>query len=229
MNQRFVMCVTVLGALALLGGCRASTVMSYETCIYDSDCISGTDTCIEVIHNGAATHICSSRCTSGGPPCPSDRYGGVGSCVSFDSGARFFCYQTCTPGSTLCEFGSSCVPETGGGFTTNICLPGSASTSAAAYAGCAGGMVCQSGTSCTNVKDATTIELCTVTHCSTDNDCPLDRRGGRGACVSLDGDSFGTCVERCNTVSECTYPSVERCTTRTHNGVSLPLPGLCLP
>lgn len=229
MNTRLLTC-TALGVLALLTGCRASSVQSYETCIYDSDCQIATDRCIQVVHNGASTHICSTQCTSGGPACPSDRYGGIGSCVSFNGGALFQCYQACTPGSSLCEYGSSCVTETGGGFTTNICLPGSAATTAAAYAGCAGGMVCQSGTRCISVKDASILELCTVSPCNTDADCPRDRRGGNGLCISLDGDSFGTCIERCNITSDCTYGSMgaEACVTRTNMGVSLPVPA-CLP
>jgi hypothetical protein len=231
MNFRMSLTLVALAALGLMTGCRAATVLSYETCIYDSDCRTGTDTCIALQHNGATTHICSSRCTSGGPACPTDAYGGIGSCVSFDSGASFHCYQTCTPGSSLCEFGSSCVTETGGGFTTNICLPGGGSSTVPAYAGCAAGMTCQAGTQCIGVKDGRTLDLCTVTHCGSDADCPRDSRGGNGACVSLDGDSFGTCVERCNTTSDCTYGSMgaERCTTHTAMGVTLPPPGVCLP
>ncbi len=234
MNYRFSLQVIALGALVLLGGCRAATALSYETCSYDSDCQRPSDRCITLVHasGGSSAQICSSSCTFGGAQCPVDRYGTIGSCVSFDGGSSFQCYQSCSPGSSLCEYGTVCTTETtsGGGLSTNICYPpGGVSPTAAAYAGCAGGMLCQSGTSCINVKDNTTVELCTITHCSSDANCPLDRRGGRGACVSLDGDSFGTCVERCNVGSDCTYPSAERCTTITHNGVSLPSPGVCLP
>lgn len=230
MNIRHLpLCAVSILALGLVTGCRASSAQSYETCIYDSDCRVGSDRCIEVVHNGASTHICSTQCTSGGAACPVDAYGAVGSCVSFDGGLRFFCYQTCTIGSTLCEYGTSCESVTGGGFTTNICLP-RGSAAVPAYSGCAAGMTCQSGTSCTSVKDRSILQLCTVTGCATDNDCPLDRRGGRGLCTTLDGDSFRTCVERCNTTSDCTYGSMgaEACVTRTNGGVSLPVPA-CLP
>ncbi len=231
MNIRSSSYAALIGVLGLLGGgCRASTVRSYQTCIYDSDCIVGTDTCVEVVHNGAATHICTSRCVSGGAACPSDAYGAIGTCVSFDSGSRFFCYQSCTPGSTLCEYGTSCVNVSGTG-SANICLPGGGGTSTVpAYSGCAGGMVCQAGTSCVGVHDRRTIDLCTVSRCARDSDCPRDRRGGTGLCISLDGDSFGTCVERCNTTSDCTYGSmgVQSCVTYTNAGVSLPVPA-CLP
>ncbi len=225
MNMRFFIGVAAV-ALGVLTGCRASTALSYETCLYDSDCRVATDRCVTFASASGHTSVrlCSSACSTG-TQCPSDRYGGVGTCVAFPGGVPTQCYQTCTAGSSLCEYGTVCTAESGG----SICFPPAGSTTVAAYAGCAGGMTCQSGTFCTAVKDATTIDLCTVTHCSTDNDCPYDVRGGRGACVSLDGDSFGTCVERCTRTSDCTYPTVERCTTVTHNGVTLPPPGLCLP
>lgn len=216
--------------MGLASACRASTVQSYETCRYDSDCINGTDICVEVVHQGASTHLCTSPCQPASSVCPTDRYGATGTCVSFDSGVRYFCYQTCSPGSTLCEVGTSCVTVSGTG-SADICLPGGGGTATVpAYSGCALGMVCQTGTACTSVHDVTVLELCTVQHCASDTDCPFDVRGGRGLCISLDGDSFGTCVERCNTTSDCTYgaTSAEACVTSTRNGVPLPV-AACLP
>jgi hypothetical protein len=235
MTSRTVLALAFVGVVVLVSGCRAATTLSYEACRYDTDCSRGTDTCVLVQGaRGGSQSICTSRCTFGGAACPTDRYGAIGSCVSFDSGRNFFCYQTCAPGSTLCEYGLSCgnVTDPSSGVSTNICLPDGSSTSTVApYAGCAAGMTCRAGTTCTAVHDRTTIDLCTVSHCSSDADCPLDRRGGNGACISLDGDSFGTCMERCNTTADCTYGSmgVQRCTTRSNGGVTLPPPGVCMP
>lgn len=230
MNIRFVLVLAVLGALGVLNGCRAATVQSYETCLYDSDCQVASDRCIELLSasSGNRVHLCSSGCTLASPSCPADRYGTGGRCISFNSGSTFNCYQSCSPSSSLCEYGTVCTAEDA---TTNVCFPpATTSSTVPAYSGCAAGMICQAGTSCILVKDRTDLDLCTVTHCTSDANCPRDRRGGNGLCISLDGDSFGTCVERCNSTSDCTYGlmGAEACVTRTNMGVPLPVRA-CLP
>lgn len=226
MNTRLL--IGTLAVMGILGGCRAATARSYEACVFDTDCAYGSDRCIQVRYNGASMNICSSSCSLSASSCPPSASGIAGSCVSFDSGASFHCYQTCTSVAG-CGFNQQCVVESGGS-TTQICLPaGGSSGTVAAYSGCAAGMTCVAGTSCLGVKNgARTLDLCTRTNCASDNDCPFDRRGGRGLCTRLDGDAFNTCVERCNTSGDCTYPAAEQCLTRTTNGAPLGAPA-CLP
>ena len=227
------MCVTETGGgsstqICLPGTGTTGTARSYQPCTVDNDCAAVTDRCIQIVYMGGVERICSSSCTPGSI-CPSSAGGGSGSCVSFDSGASYHCYQTC--GAVACASNETCVTETGGGSSTQICLPRGSTTGVAPYAGCAGGMTCVSGTTCTNVKNGTpAIQLCTRTSCTSDADCPLDRRGGNGACVRLDGEVFNTCIERCNTQADCTYPTVEACTTHTASGAALPVNvRACLP
>jgi hypothetical protein len=276
MRNRLLLVVGVVGMLGSLAGCKAHSSLSYQSCVFDSDCANVNDQCLPVQRNGVTARICSAPCSGlAGAFCPNDGFGNPGRCVSFNGGSTFNCFQACAS-SAVCDTGLTCVLESGVG-SAQICLPGgsgvgpvcgngvceSGETSAScpgdcrtgpvcgngvcesgetvtscpgdcrsstvpAYSGCAAGMICQAGTACSTVKNVTTIELCTVTHCNSDADCPRDRRGGNGLCISLDGDSFGTCVERCNSTADCTYPAAETCVTRTAMGVALPVPA-CLP
>jgi hypothetical protein len=223
-------CVTETGGtttqICLPAGTSTGTARSYQPCSVDGDCASSSDRCIQIVYQGGTERICSSTCTPAATACPSGASGIGGSCVSFDSGATFHCYQSCS-GSNVCSTSEQCVPE----GSTSICLPRGSTTGVPAYSGCAMGMTCQSPSQCTGVKNGTrTLDLCTVAHCTTDADCPLDRRGGNGLCFQLDGDSFSTCIERCNVTNDCTYGSMgaETCTRQTLNGATLPVLA-CLP
>jgi hypothetical protein len=44
--------------------------------------------------------------------------------------------------------------------------------------------------------------MCTVQRCVLDQDCPLDARGQRGACLEFEG-ALPTCFEACERLSEC--------------------------
>lgn len=122
MRHRALLRVGVLGVLALLGGCRAATANPYQRCRYDSDCRTPSDRCIEVQSAGVRDFMCSSSCSYTDSRCPTDVNGVAGSCISFDGGVRYQCYQTCST-SVVCETGFYCSTVTGGA-TASVCLPG---------------------------------------------------------------------------------------------------------
>ena len=122
MSCRSLVRVVVLGALTLLGGCRAATASPYQRCTYDSDCRTPSDRCISVVSSGARATMCSSSCSYTDSRCPTDDYGVAGSCISFDGGVSYQCYQTCST-SDACEYGFYC-SRVVGGASANVCLPG---------------------------------------------------------------------------------------------------------
>ncbi|MFO0680679.1 MAG: hypothetical protein U0234_01450 [Sandaracinus sp.] len=122
MRDRLLFRAGVLGVLVLLGGCRAATASPYQRCAYDSDCRTPSDRCIQVTSSGVRDSMCSSSCSYTDSRCPTDAYGVAGSCISFDGGVRYQCYQTCTT-SNVCESGFYCSTVSGSG-SARICLPG---------------------------------------------------------------------------------------------------------
>lgn len=196
------------------GSCATSG--PYQACTRDMDCSVSRDSCISVMRGGISRAFCGVRGCSTDADCDLDMYGSPGLCVSFDSGANFDCFHRCNTSSD-CYSGFTCGPSDGDP-THMVCLPGS-SASVPPYricstsSDCAGGLVCEQFT----VGTATT-HLCSLTGCVTDNDCPIDMRGGNGACLTFGGVS--ACWERCNVRGDCANTVDFDCTTNVGGSTS---------
>ena len=155
--------------------------------------------------------------------CDLDMFGSRGLCVSFDSGTTFDCYHRCNTSSD-CYPGFACYATGSGMIATNICLPDAGpAPSVAAYRICGTSSECSGGLTCEmfTVGSAST-RLCSRTGCASDNDCPFDARGGRGACLSFGGGT-SACWERCGIRGDCANTTQFDCTT-TVGGFTAPVP-----
>jgi len=212
----------LVGALtvAILGvGCDPE-YMYYERC-YGTDewgldyCPSVADQCLTVV-NGS-DQMCSRDCSDARDRCPPDWMGVPGDCR--DIGLEgFHCYQTCRTDSDCLSRFQCLTPGSGG---APICLPGVGGVTAPAYESCIIATCDSTTDGCFRISDSgdETTTICT-SHCSVDNDCPFDQRGGRGACLA------GICIERCITSNDCNFDAI--CAER--NGRDLPLDALvCVP
>ena len=186
------------------------TALPYQQCAYDTDCQVARDRCISVIHGGVSRAFCGVPGCRTDTDCDNDMYGSPGLCVSFDGGADFNCFHRCNT-SGDCYSGFSCSP-TDGAAATMVCLPG-ASASVPPYRLCGTSADCSSGLICEMFTvGAATTHLCSLTGCATDNDCPFDMRGGRGACLNFGGTR--ACWERCNVRGDCANTTQFDCTTQ---------------
>jgi hypothetical protein len=89
-------------------------------------------------------------------------------------------------------------------------------------ADCAGGLICESFA----ISGHTTAHLCSRTGCTTDNDCPFDMRGGRGACLNF-GAGMTACWERCNVRGDCANTTDFDCSANVGT-FTAPVP-VCVP
>ncbi len=193
---------------------------AYNACSYDSDCAITRDSCISVTRGGVSRAFCGVRNCTHDTDCDNDMYGSPGLCVSFDGGSDFDCFHRCNTTNDCRELpGFTCGP-TDGSATTMVCLPGS-SASVPPYglcntsADCAAGLACEQFT----VGSATT-HMCSLTGCGSDNDCPLDSRGGRGACLAF-GSGPSACWERCTVRGDCPNTTQFDCSTTVGSGSSV--------
>ncbi len=132
------------------------------------------------------------------------------------------CLQRCSGdldchGSRICDSGV-CVPNPGstGGFVAN-------------YRSCLASSDCRDPSlECVTFDVLGRREaVCSRTNCFDDDDCPLDARGGRGACLSFGGGT-SACWERCNFRADCEDTFDWDCTTNVGGNVAPP-PGVCAP
>jgi hypothetical protein len=159
-------------------------------------------------------------------------YGSRGNCISFDGGVNYNCFHRCTT-SADCYPGFACYPPTGAvGAIGNICLPDAGPAPLLPpYSECTpdGSTManCQAGLECDLFQVGTaSTHLCSRTRCSTDMDCPLDPRGGRGACLNFGG-GITACWERCNVRGDCPNTVHYDCTTSVGGSTSPVL--VCVP
>ncbi len=211
--------------VAVLGGCIARSRDPYEACIVNADCNTTTDRCLDVVNGTARDSICSSSCSSSAQ-CPRDRMGAIGDCRVLGTGGAN-CFQACATDSD-CNFGFGCVDPDGGSFDP-ICLPvrgGSSTITVDAYEACNSTRLCVTGTRCFNIRNGSTAADECTENCNSDADCPLDIRGGNGACLDITGGSMGVCFERCRGDLDCRTGFF--CDSQTAGGISLPVT-VCLP
>lgn len=199
------------------GGCGTS--LPYQSCTRDMDCQVSRDRCISVMRGGVTRAFCGARNCVTDTDCDLDMYGSPGLCVSFSGGAEFDCFHRCNTTSD-CYPGFTCGP-TDGSATTRVCLPGSTASVppyriCSSTADCAGGLICDTFT-----VSGVSTHLCSLTGCASDNDCPIDMRGGRGACLSFGGTS--ACWERCTVRGDCASTTQFDCTTAV-GGFNAPVP-----
>lgn len=207
--------------LVLLAGCQPY-VDSYETCYASADCTDTRQSCFAISNGSARDDICSNSCSSDGD-CPTDDLGRRGICTSAAGTGGPICLQSCAGdldcyGSRVCEAGI-CVPYAGGpvtGFVDN-------------YRSCLASSDCRDPSlECVTFDVLGRREaVCSTTGCGSDDDCPFDSRGGRGACLSFDGRN-SACWERCNFRADCEDTFDWDCTTNV-GGNPAPLPGVCAP
>ncbi len=174
---------------------------AYDPCSVNADCPAGT-TCQQITAMG--DRMCTAACSPTSGSCPVDYYGIVGQCISFDGGANFSCWQSCSS-SVDCPAGYGCFTSDATGRTfPPICLPdrGGRATRRA-YETCTASGECAGGLSCTFVNSR---GMCT-SGCSSSNDCALDVYGASARCISFGGAAF-TCFQACNISAggaECPY------------------------
>ena len=202
--------------LAIAPGCRVNSE-SYERCFDSTDCINAGEGCFGVTNGSNSTEICSVGCSSSAT-CPFDDFGRQGTCIS-----EGICLQSCSSdfdcyGSLICD-GGVCLPNPGGpvgGFVNN-------------YRSCVASTDCRdSSLECVTFDVAGRREaVCSRTGCFSDSDCPIDARGGRGACLSFGGGT-SACWERCEFRADCEDTFDWDCATSV-NGNPVPLPGVCSP
>lgn len=208
-------------ALALLAGCRPYAE-SYETCYASADCVDSRQSCFTISSGSVRDEICSNSCVSSAD-CPSDDLGRAGVCTSAGGTGGSICLQSCASdldcyGSRVCE-GGVCLPYGGGpvtGFVNN-------------YRSCIASSDCRDPSlECVTFDVLGRREaVCSRTGCFSDNDCPLDARGGRGACLNFGG-STSACWERCEFRADCEDTFDWDCTTNV-GGNPAPAPGVCSP
>ncbi len=215
--------VLALGLLSLvLGGCRPY-VETYEGCVLNADCIEAGERCVAIFNGSGRDDICTGTCVSDSD-CPIDRFGSRGSCSTAGGTSSPVCLQRCLSdvdcyGSRVCAAGGVCLPRAGsvGGTVPN-------------YRSCFASSDCRSAPECVSftVIGAGSANICSRTNCRSDDDCPLDARGGRGACLSFDGGTTRACWERCNFRADCEDTFNWDC-VGTIGGISVPPPGVCAP
>jgi hypothetical protein len=202
------------------GACRASDGETCSTCVSDCgacggtaepyDACGGTTTCrlsrdsCTAITNGSATRsMCTTSCSSDAD-CDSDMFDAQGDCVFY--GGAGTCFHRCVDSSD-CYPGFACYVPTGStGAIGNICLPDAGPpVPAAAYERCSDRVSssdCAAGLECINyMVSGATANLCSVSGCFGNAECPFDSRGGRGACLTFSG--LSSCWERCRGDFDC--------------------------
>lgn len=207
-----------VGASALLAtGCVPPR--AYDPCGTDTDCPAGT-TCERITTSG--DRICTTACSST-VGCPTDYYGIVGTCLSFDGGANSTCWQTCSSDYD-CAVGYACLTEDAAGRTfPPICLPSRGSYATRdAYQTCTSSSQCLGGLSCVGINSSA---MCT-SGCYDSSDCSSDVYGYAAECISFGGSGF-TCFQSCDR-----YGSGVECPTGwgcfDNDGYSS-FPPVCLP
>ena len=183
----------------------------YESCGGGVTCTLPRDTCFSVSNRGVTRAFCSYRHCTTENDCDTDMFGSRGLCVSFDSGSTFDCYHRCNDSSD-CYPGFACYATGSGMIATNVCLPDAGPPpSVAPYRICTSSAECSGGLQCdTFTVGSASTRLCSLTGCVTDNDCPLDARGGRGACLNFGGTS--ACWEWCSVRGDCANTTQFDCT-----------------
>ena len=198
----------------------------YETCTTTADCGTAGDTCVYVTNAGITRGMCTVTMCANDGQCDDDMFGALGDCLSF-GGGQWNCFHRCLDDSD-CYPGWGCfVPTGASGALGNVCLPEGATMSVPHYRECTSSSMCIDALQCVNFRvGAASTNLCSRTGCSTDMDCPLDLRGGRGACLGFGG-STRACWERCNVRGDCPNTVDYDCTT-TVGGYVSPVP-ICVP
>jgi hypothetical protein len=158
--------------------------------------------------------------------CDFDMFSARGDCLTFD-GASHDCYHRCLDDSD-CYPGWGCYTPTGAsGAIGTVCLPEGTAMNVPHYRECTSSAMCLDALECVNFRVGTaSTNLCSRTGCTNDMSCPLDARGGRGACLSFGG-SVNACWERCNVRGDCPN-TVDYDCTRTVGGWTSPVL-LCVP
>lgn len=211
-----------LSVAALGAGCRPYAD-SYENCFGSADCVHSDETCV-AIHNGSGTDdVCTNTCITDAD-CPIDGRGSQGICSAAGGTSSNVCLQRCLSdadcnGTRVCASGGVCLPR-----------PGTVSGTVPNYRSCFSSSDCRNAPQCVQftVTGAGTANICSSTGCFSDDDCPLDARGGRGACLSFDGGATRACWERCNVRGDCEDTFNWDCVPAI-GGVSVPPPGVCAP
>jgi hypothetical protein len=189
------------------GSCGLS--QPYQACTRDMDCAVSSDRCISVMRGGLTRAFCGRRNCTTDTDCDLDMHDAPGLCVSFSGGTEFDCFNRCNT-TADCETGFTC-GASDGVATHMVCLPGNTASVppyriCSANSDCAGGLICESFT----VSGVPPAHLCSRTGCSSDNDCPIDMRGGRGACLDF-GAGMTACWERCNIRGDCANTTQFNC------------------
>jgi hypothetical protein len=217
-----VMSAIVMG---LGTGCTVVVTGSqtYETCGTTSDCASSLDSCFTVTTTEARS-MCTRACATD-LDCP-----GSGRCMSFDAGRTFLCFEGCAT-SAQCEPGWSCFDSYGGTFFSPICLPGRGAPPPATqppYYECTIGSTRECVASVegcfTIAVDGVTRGMCT-SRCRSDVECPRDRNGALGVCMSFDGGFLFSCFQACRSSLDC--PLGFACKSRLADGTTFA--PICLP
>lgn len=215
--QRSLFALALLSVVAVAPGCRVNSE-SYERCFDSTDCANAGEGCFSVTNGSNTTEVCSISCSSSAS-CPYDDYGRQGTCITAG-----ICLQSCSSdfdcyGSLICD-GGVCLPNPGGpvgGFVDN-------------YRSCTASSDCRDPSlECVtfDAGGAAFQAVCSRTGCASDSDCPIDARGGRGACLRFGGGP-SACWERCEFRGDCPDTFNWDCTTSV-NGNPVPLPGVCAP
>lgn len=205
----------------LLAGCRPF-VDSYESCAFSADCIEAGETCAAIFNGSGRADICTTTCVSDAD-CPIDSTGDRGVCSTAGGTSSPICLQRCLSdvdcfGTRICGLGGVCLPRPG---TTTGTVPN--------YRSCFASSDCRSAPECVRFNVGGVVsDICSRTGCRSDDDCPIDARGGRGACLSFDGGTTRACWERCNFRADCEDTVNWDCTTSV-GGFMVPPPGVCAP
>jgi hypothetical protein len=204
----------------MLAGCRPF-VDSYESCSFSSDCISADETCLQIFNGTSSDRICTTSCAGDGD-CAIDGTGDRGVCSTAGGGGPT-CLQRCASdpdcfGTRVCS-GGVCLPR-----------PSTPTGTVRNYRSCFASSDCRDAPQCVTftVTGAGTANICSLTGCRNDDDCPIDARGGRGACLSFDGGTTSACWERCNVRGDCEDTFNWDCVAAI-GGISVPPPGVCAP
>ena len=99
-------------------------VPPYDECTVGStaECSTESQGCFGITVDGATRGICTSSCSSDAS-CPLDSRGLNGTCLSFDGGRAFTCFETCRT-SADCASGFACKSQTADGTSfPPICVP----------------------------------------------------------------------------------------------------------
>ncbi len=201
----------------------------YEGCGGATTCALTRDSCTPITNSTVTRSMCTTSCSSDAD-CDTDMFGSLGDCVSF-SGSSSTCFHRCVD-STDCYPGFACYVPTGStGALGNICLPdaGPVGPTVPPYRQCTTSADCIGGLLCINysVPPTGNEDLCSASPCVSDDDCPFDSRGGRGACLAFGSGGVSACWERCNIRGDCAN-TVDFDCTRTVGAFTAPVL-LCVP